>query len=93
MWRIRRSGSSIGGIISASLNFLMRASDSGLIPANINCQGPPLARRCIELGRLVRHYAVRPDSVPERIAIVGTGRNLPLAGDAGFGAHQRSMRM
>ena len=47
-------------------------TDLPVIPANINCQGPPLTplSRAYEFGRAVRQAC---DAVPERIALVGTG--------------------
>ncbi len=71
------------GII-VPLHFLTPRYDLTVIPANINCQGPPLAplSRAWEFGRAIRRAA---DSVPERIAIIGTGglSHWPATPDSG----------
>ena len=55
-----------------------------MIPVNINCQGPPLTplARAWALGEALRAAA---DSVPEKIAIVGTGgiSHWPATPDSG----------
>ena len=58
--------------IMVPLSFLTPGFDLPIIPANINCQGPPLTplSRAYEFGRAVRQAC---DAVPERIALVGTG--------------------
>jgi aromatic ring-opening dioxygenase catalytic subunit (LigB family) len=58
--------------IMVPLSFLTPAFDLPVIPANINCQGPPLTplSRAYEFGRAIREAC---DAVPERIALVGTG--------------------
>lgn len=58
--------------IMVPLSFLTPTFDLPVIPANINCQGPPLTPldRAYEFGRAVREAC---DSVPERIALIGTG--------------------
>jgi len=58
--------------IAVPLHFLTPNFDVPIIPANINCQGPPLAPlpRAWAFGEALRRAA---DSFPERIAIVGTG--------------------
>jgi 2,3-dihydroxyphenylpropionate 1,2-dioxygenase len=58
--------------IMVPLSFLTPAFDVPVIPANINCQGPPLTPlpRAYEFGRAIRAAC---DAVPERIALVGTG--------------------
>jgi aromatic ring-opening dioxygenase catalytic subunit (LigB family) len=58
--------------IMVPLSFLTPRFDLPVIPANINCQGPPLTPlgRAYEFGRAIR---VACDAVPERIALVGTG--------------------
>jgi 2,3-dihydroxyphenylpropionate 1,2-dioxygenase len=58
--------------IMVPLNFLTPRFDFPIIPANINCQGPPLTplHRAYEFGRAIRAAC---DDVPERIALVGTG--------------------
>ena len=58
--------------IMVPLNFLTPRFDLPVIPANINCQGPPLTplNRAYEFGRAIRAAC---DSVPERIALIGTG--------------------
>jgi aromatic ring-opening dioxygenase catalytic subunit (LigB family) len=58
--------------IMVPLNFLTPRFNLPVIPANINCQGPPLTplSRAYEFGRAIRGAC---DAVPERIALVGTG--------------------
>jgi aromatic ring-opening dioxygenase catalytic subunit (LigB family) len=58
--------------IMVPLSFLTPAFELPVIPANINCQGPPLTplSRAYEFGRAIREAC---DAVPERIALVGTG--------------------
>jgi aromatic ring-opening dioxygenase catalytic subunit (LigB family) len=58
--------------IMVPLNFLTPRFDLPVIPANINCQGPPLTplTRAYEFGRAIREAC---EAVPERIALVGTG--------------------
>lgn len=58
--------------ISVPLHFLTPEYKTPIIPVNINCQGPPLTplHRAWEFGQALRRAC---DSVPERIAIVGTG--------------------
>lgn len=58
--------------IMVPLNFLTPRFDLPIIPANINCQGPPLTplARAYEFGRAIRAAC---DAAPERIALVGTG--------------------
>jgi aromatic ring-opening dioxygenase catalytic subunit (LigB family) len=58
--------------IMVPLNFLTPRFDLPVIPANINCQGPPLTplARAYDFGRGIREAC---DAVPERIALVGTG--------------------
>jgi aromatic ring-opening dioxygenase catalytic subunit (LigB family) len=58
--------------IMVPLNFLTPRYDLPVIPANINCQGPPLTplHRAYAFGRALRHAA---DALPERIALLGTG--------------------
>jgi 2,3-dihydroxyphenylpropionate 1,2-dioxygenase len=58
--------------IMVPLNFLTPRYDLTIIPANINCQGPPLTplSRAWAFGRALRMAA---DEMPERIALVGTG--------------------
>ena len=54
------------------LHFLTPRYDLPVIPVNINCQGPPLTplTRAWAFGAALRQAC---DSVPERIALVGTG--------------------
>jgi len=58
--------------------------DLPVIPANINCQSPPFSplTRAYEFGRALRHAF---DSVPERIALLGTGgtSHWPCTPDSG----------
>ena len=58
--------------IMVPLSFLTPGYDLPVIPANINCQGPPLTplSRAYEFGRAIRAAC---DAVPERIALIGTG--------------------
>jgi len=58
--------------IMVPLHFLTPNYDLDIIPVNINCQGPPLTPlgRTWEFGKALRRAC---DSVPEKIAVVGTG--------------------
>jgi aromatic ring-opening dioxygenase catalytic subunit (LigB family) len=70
--------------ISVPLHFLTPDYDLPVIPANINCQGPPLTplRRAWAFGEALRSAA---DAVPERIALVATGgiSHWPATPDSG----------
>ncbi|MGE0141478.1 MAG: extradiol ring-cleavage dioxygenase, partial [Ilumatobacteraceae bacterium] len=70
--------------IMVPLHFLTPNYDLAVIPANINCQGPPLAplHRVWAFGEAMRAAA---DAVPERIAIIGTGgiSHWPATPDSG----------
>ena len=70
--------------IMVPLHFLDPDNRLKIIPANINCQGPPLTplHRAWAFGEALRRAA---DSVPERIAIVGTGgiSHWPATPDSG----------
>lgn len=70
--------------IAVPLHFLTPKYDLDVIPVNINCQGPPLApmHRAWAFGEALRRAA---DSVPERVAIVGTGgiSHWPATPDSG----------
>lgn len=70
--------------IMVPLHFLTPDYDLPIIPANINCQGPPLAPlpRAWAFGEAVRRAA---DAVPDRIALVGTGgiSHWPATPDSG----------
>ncbi len=70
--------------IMVPLHFLDPDTKLTIIPANINCQGPPLAplHRAWAFGEAIRRAA---DSVPERIAVVGTGgiSHWPATPDSG----------
>lgn len=70
--------------ISVPLNFLTPEYDLPVIPANINCQGPPLTplKRAWEFGEAIRRAC---DAVPEKIALVGTGgiSHWPATPDSG----------
>ena len=70
--------------IMVPLHFLTPAYDLPVIPANINCQGPPLTPpdRAYEFGRALREAC---DAVDERIALVGTGgiSHWPATPDSG----------
>lgn len=70
--------------IAVPLHFLTPSFDLPVVPVNINCQGPPLApmHRVWALGEALRRAA---NSVPERIAIIGTGgiSHWPATPDSG----------
>jgi 2,3-dihydroxyphenylpropionate 1,2-dioxygenase len=70
--------------IMVPLNFLTPKFDLPVIPVNINCQGPPLTplHRAWAFGEALRRAA---DSVPQRIALVGTGgiSHWPATPDSG----------
>ena len=70
--------------IAVPLHFLTPDDDIPLIPANINCQGPPLAplARAWAFGEALRRAA---DALPERIALVATGgiSHWPATPDSG----------
>ena len=70
--------------ISVPLHFLTPHYDIPIIPANINCQGPPLTplHRAWAFGEAIRHAA---DALPERIALIGTGgiSHWPATPDSG----------
>ncbi|MBL9068492.1 MAG: extradiol ring-cleavage dioxygenase [Sphingopyxis sp.] len=70
--------------IMVPLSFLDPDNRLTIIPANINCQGPPLAplARAYAFGEALRRAA---DKVPERIALIGTGgiSHWPATPDSG----------
>ena len=70
--------------IAVPLHFLTPRFDLPVIPVNINCQGPPLTpvHRAWAFGEALRRAC---DSVPEKIAIVGTGgiSHWPATPDSG----------
>jgi 2,3-dihydroxyphenylpropionate 1,2-dioxygenase len=70
--------------IMVPLHFLTPRFDLPVIPANINCQGPPLTPlpRAWAFGAALRRAC---DAVPERIALVGTGgiSHWPATPDSG----------
>jgi aromatic ring-opening dioxygenase catalytic subunit (LigB family) len=70
--------------ISVPLHFLTPNYDLPIVPANINCQGPPLTplSRAWAFGEALRAAA---DAVPERIALVATGgiSHWPATPDSG----------
>lgn len=70
--------------IMVPLHFLDPDNALTIIPANINCQGPPLTplHRAWAFGEAIRRAA---DGVPERIALVGTGgiSHWPATPDSG----------
>src|SRR6202167_684471 len=70
--------------IMVPLHFLTPKYDLPIIPMNINCQGPPLTplHRAWAFGEALRRAM---DSVPERIALVGTGgiSHWPATPDSG----------
>ena len=70
--------------IMVPMHFLSPDDDIDLVPCNINCQGPPLTplHRAWAFGEALRHAA---DTLPERIAIIGTGgiSHWPATPDSG----------
>lgn len=70
--------------IMVPLHFLTPDFDLPIIPVNINCQGPPLTplHRAWAFGEAVRRAC---DSVPEKVAVVGTGgiSHWPATPDSG----------
>ena len=70
--------------IMVPLHFLDPDNEFAIIPANINCQGPPLTplHRAWAFGEAIRRAA---DSVPARIALVATGgiSHWPATPDSG----------
>lgn len=70
--------------VMVPLHFLTPRYDTTIIPVNINCQGPPLTplARAWAFGEALRRAC---DSVPERIAIIGTGgiSHWPATPDSG----------
>jgi aromatic ring-opening dioxygenase catalytic subunit (LigB family) len=70
--------------IMVPLHFLDPDNRMTVIPANINCQGPPLTplHRAWAFGEAIRRAA---DSVPQRIAMIGTGgiSHWPATPDSG----------
>lgn len=70
--------------IMVPLSFLDPDNELTIIPANINCQGPPLAplHRAWAFGEALRRAA---DAVPQRIALIGTGgiSHWPATPDSG----------
>jgi aromatic ring-opening dioxygenase catalytic subunit (LigB family) len=70
--------------IMVPLHFLTPRFDLPIVPANINCQGPPLAplHRTWAFGEALRAAA---DAMPERIALIGTGgiSHWPATPDSG----------
>ncbi len=70
--------------IMVPLHFLTPNYDLPVIPVNINCQGPPLTplHRAWAFGEALRRAC---DSVPEKIAVIGTGgiSHWPATPDSG----------
>lgn len=70
--------------IMVPLVHLTPAFDVPVIPANINCQAPPLMplHRAYAFGRALRRAF---DAVPERVALIGTGgtSHWPCTPDSG----------
>ena len=70
--------------IMVPLHFLDPDNEFTIIPANINCQGPPLTplHRAWAFGEAIRRAA---DNVPERIALIATGgiSHWPATPDSG----------
>ena len=70
--------------ISVPLHFLTPGYDLPIVPANINCQGPPLTplKRAWAFGEALRAAA---DAMPERVALVATGgiSHWPATPDSG----------
>ncbi len=71
--------------VMVPLHFLTPRYDLPVIPANINCQGPPLIplHRVWKFGRALREAI---DEAPERIALIGTGgiSHWPATPDSGM---------
>ena len=70
--------------VMVPLHFLTPRYDLPVIPANINCQGPPLTplKRAWKFGEALRKAC---DAQPERIALIGTGglSHWPCTPDSG----------
>jgi aromatic ring-opening dioxygenase catalytic subunit (LigB family) len=70
--------------IMVPLHFLTPQFDLPIIPANINCQGPPLTPlpRAWAFGEALRRAC---DALPQRIALLGTGgiSHWPATPDSG----------
>jgi aromatic ring-opening dioxygenase catalytic subunit (LigB family) len=70
--------------IMVPLHFLDPENRLILIPANINCQGPPLTplHRAWAFGEAIRRAA---DAIPQRVAVIGTGgiSHWPATPDSG----------
>ncbi len=70
--------------VAVPLHFLTPDFDLPVIPVNINCQGPPLTpvHRAWAFGEALRRAC---DSVPEKVALVGTGgiSHWPATPDSG----------
>jgi aromatic ring-opening dioxygenase catalytic subunit (LigB family) len=70
--------------IMVPLHFLTPEYNLPVIPANINCQGPPLTplARAWAFGEALRRAC---DAVPEKIALIGTGgiSHWPATPDSG----------
>lgn len=70
--------------IMVPLHFVDPRNELTVIPANINCQGPPLTplHRAWAFGEALRRAA---DAQPERIAVIGTGgiSHWPATPDSG----------
>ena len=70
--------------ILVPLHFLTPDYRLPIVPANINCQGPPLPplHRCWAFGEALRRAV---DSVPERVAMMATGgvSHWPATPDSG----------
>lgn len=70
--------------VMVPLHFLDPANELTIIPANINCQGPPITplHRAWAFGEALRRAC---DAVPERIALFGTGgiSHWPATPDSG----------
>ena len=70
--------------IMVPLHHLTPNFDIPIIPANINCQAPPMPplKRALAFGKAVRKAV---DSVPERIAVIATGgiSHWPCTPDSG----------
>ena len=70
--------------VMVPLHFLTPRYDLPVIPANINCQGPPLTplSRAWKFGEALRRAC---DMQPERIALIGTGglSHWPCTPDSG----------
>ena len=76
--------------IMVPLHFLTPEMELPVIPANINCQGPPLTplHRAYAFGQALRRAI---DAQPERVAVMGTGGISHWPATPNSGKDQRSL--